>query len=134
MNAIHQGNVVLSLEVPTGVLSLTLINILYVPDGNEACLISWRKFDETELLYLFGKDGIIQVKMNLDDSVVLQATLHYGAYQVFPIIQHGQIYITGPDFWHQALGHSATRYWSNAKEIYADSDILPKRPSHFCCF
>jgi len=80
---------------------------------------------------MFGKDGIISVKMNSDDSVVLQATLEHGAYQVFPIIQHGQIYITGTDFWHQALGYFSTRYWSNAKDIYADGNILPKRPSHF---
>jgi len=40
MHATHQGNVVLSLEVPTGVLSLTLIDVLYMPDWNEACLIS----------------------------------------------------------------------------------------------
>ena len=40
MHAMNQGNVVLSLEVPTGVLSLTLIDVLYVPDWNEACLIS----------------------------------------------------------------------------------------------
>jgi len=126
MHTTYQGNVVLSLEVPTGVLSLTLINVLYVPDWNEACLISWRKFDETGLFYMFGKDGIISVKMNSDDSVVLQATLEHGAYQVFRIVQHGQIYITGTEFWHQALGHSSTRYWSNAKDIYADGDILPK--------
>ena len=40
MHATNQGNVVLSLEVPTGVLSLTLIDVLYVPDWNETCLIS----------------------------------------------------------------------------------------------
>jgi len=82
---------------------------------------------------MFGKDGIVSVKMNSDDSVVLQAILEHAAYQVFTIVQHGQIYITGTDFWHQALGHSATGYWSNAKDIYADVDILPKRPSHFWC-
>ena len=71
--------------------------------------------------------------MNSDDSVVLQAILEYGTYQVFLIVQHSQIYITGTDFWHQALGHSSTHYWSNAKDIYTDSDILPKRPSHFWC-
>jgi len=91
MHATHQENVVLSLEVPTGVLSLTLIDVLYVPDWNEAYVISWRKFDETGLFYMFGKDGIISVKMNSDDSVVLQATLQYDAYQVFPIVQHSQI-------------------------------------------
>jgi len=32
MYATHQGNVVLSLEVPSDVLSLTLIDVLYVPD------------------------------------------------------------------------------------------------------
>jgi len=64
--------------------------------------------------------------MNSDGSVVLQATLEYGAYQVFPIVQYGQIYITGTDFWHQALGHSSTRYWSNVKHIYADGNILSK--------
>jgi len=88
MHATHQGNVVLSLEVPTGILSLTLFDVLYVPDWNEACLISWRKFDKTELFCMFGKDGIISVKMNSDNSVVLQATLEHGAYQVFPIVQH----------------------------------------------
>jgi len=83
MHATHQGNVVLSLEVPTGVLSLTLIDDLYVPDWNEACLISWRKFDETGLFYMFGKDEIISVKMNSDDSVVLQATLEH-CYEPLP--------------------------------------------------
>jgi len=126
MHATHHGNVVLSLEVPTGVLSFTLIDVLYVPDWNEACLISWRKFDETGLFYMFEKDEIISLKMNSDDSVVLQAILKHGAYQVFPIVQHAQIYITSIDFWHQALGYSSTRYWSNAKDIYADGDILPK--------
>jgi len=133
MYGMHQGNVVLSLEVPTSVLSLTLIDVLYVPDWNETCLISWRKFNKTGLFYMFGKDGIISVKMNSDDSVVLQAILEHSAYQVFPIVQHGQIYIISTDFWHQALEHSSTRYWSNTKDIYTDSDILPKQPSHFWC-
>ena len=110
MHTMHQGNVVLSLEVPTGVLSLTLLPVLYVPDWNEVCLISWRKFEETGLFCMFGKDGIISVKVNSDDSVILQATLEHDAYQVFSIIQHGQIYITSTDFRHQALGHSFTRY------------------------
>jgi len=86
IQATCQGNVVLSLAVPTGVLSLTLIDVLYVPECNKACLISWRKFDETGLFYLFGKDGIISVKMNSNDWVVLQATLEHGAYQVFRIV------------------------------------------------
>jgi len=133
MYATHYGNMVLSLEVPTGALSLTLINVLYLPNWNETYLIAWRKFDKTGLFYMFGKDGMIQVKMNSYDLVVLQATLEHGACQVFPIVQHSQIYITGTDFWYQALGHFFTHYWSNAKDIYADSDILPKRPSHFWC-
>jgi len=40
MHATHQGNMVLSLEVPTGVLSLTFIDIQYVPKWNEPYLIS----------------------------------------------------------------------------------------------
>jgi len=75
---------------------------------------------------MFGKDRIISVKMNSDDSVVLQATLEHGACQVFPIVQHGQIYITGTDFWHHALGHSFTLYSSNTKDIYINGDILSK--------
>jgi len=61
------------------------------------------------------------------------ASLEHGAYQVFPTVQHGKIYIAATDFWHQALGHSSTRYWSNAKDIYADGHILPRRRSHFWC-
>ena len=89
MHAMYQENMVLSLEVPTGVLSLTLIDVLYMPYWNETCLISWRKFDETWLFYIFGKDGIISVKMNSDDSVVLQGTLEHSAYQVLCIVQYG---------------------------------------------
>ena len=133
MHATHQGNVKLHIEVLSGVLSITLLNVLYVPDWNEACLISWRQFDEMGLFSLFGKNGKLEVRKNEDDSVVMLASLEHGAYQVLPIVQHGQIYITGTDFWHQALGHSSTRYWSHAKDIYADGDILPKRPAYFWC-
>ena len=94
-------------------------------------MISWRKFDEAGLFWLFGKDWKIEVRNKEDNEVIWLASLEHGAYQVFPIVQHGKIYITATDFWHQALGHSSTRHWSNAKEIYADSDILPRRPSHF---
>jgi len=102
---------VLSLEVPNGTSSPTLIDILYGPDWNKARMILWSKFDETGLLYMFKKDRIIQVKMNSDDSVVLQATLEHSAYQVFPIIQYGQIYINSTDFWYQASGHSFCKWW-----------------------
>ena len=46
MHATHQGNVSLDLEVAGSVISVTLSDVLYVPDWNQACLISWRKIDE----------------------------------------------------------------------------------------
>jgi len=43
MHTTLQGNVWLDIEVSSRVISITLTNVLYVPDWNEACLISWRK-------------------------------------------------------------------------------------------
>ena len=37
------------------------------------------------------------------------------------------------DFWHKALGHSSTRFWSTAADIYQDGSILPKRPNNYFC-
>ena len=57
----------------------------------------------------------------------------HGFYQVLPLARHNKIYTAAADFWHQALGHSSTRFWRTATDIYADGSILPKRPSEFFC-
>jgi len=61
---------------------------------------AWYRF------WLYGKDGKIEVRQNEDHEVVMVASLEHGAYQVFPIVQHGKIYITATDFWHQATFYS----------------------------
>ena len=45
LHATHMRSVQLDLEIGGSVLSVTLSDVLYVPDWNEACLISWRKID-----------------------------------------------------------------------------------------
>ena len=68
-----------------------------------------------------------------DHSPVFIAELMHGCYQVLPLARHSKIYTAATDFWHQALGHSPTRFWSTATDIYTDGSILPKRPSEFYC-
>ncbi|MHB8545134.1 MAG: DDE-type integrase/transposase/recombinase, partial [Leptospirales bacterium] len=133
MHATHQGNVSLDVEVSGSVISVTLSDVLYVPDWNEACLISWRKIDELGNFRMIGESGVIDIIRKVDNAIVFSATLQHGSYQVNPIVRHGKIYIAATDFWHQALGHTSTRFWSDAKSLYQDGSILPKRPSHYWC-
>jgi len=55
MHATHKWNVVLDIEVPSVVLSVALTDVLHVPDWNEACLVSWRKIDETGRFWMVSK-------------------------------------------------------------------------------
>ena len=82
---------------------------------------------------MVGEDGIITVQRKSDHSPVFIAELIHACYQVLPLARHNKIYTAATDFWHQALGHSSTRFWSTATDIYADGSILPKRPSEFSC-
>ena len=61
------------------------------------------------------------------------AELMHGYYQVLALAHHNKIYTAATDFWQQALGHSSTRFCTNAADIYGDGSILLKRPSEFFC-
>ena len=121
------------MEIGGSVLSGTLSDVLYVPDWNEACLISCRKIDMLGRFRMVGEDGVITVECKSDHCPVFIAELMHGCYQVQPLARHNKIYTAATDFWHQALQHSSTRFWSTATDIYADGSILPKRPSEFFC-
>ena len=82
---------------------------------------------------MVGEDGIITVGRKSDHSAVFIAELMYGRYQVLPLARHNKIYTAATDFWHQALGHSSTHFWSTATDIYTDGSILDNRPSEFFC-
>ena len=115
------------------VLSVTLSDVFYVPDWNEACLISWRKIDMLGRFRMVGEDGLITVQRKSDHSPLVIAELMHGCHQVLPLAYHNKIYNAATDFGHEALGHSSTRVWSTATDIYADGSILPKRTSDFFC-
>ena len=125
LHATHMGSVQLDMEIGGSVLSVTLSDVLCVPDWTEACLISWRKIGILGRFRMVGEDGIIPVERKSDHSPVLIAELMHGCSQVLPLARHNQIYTAATDFWQQALGHSATRFWSNGTDIYADGSILP---------
>jgi len=129
MHATHRGNVWLDIEVSGYVISITLTDVLYVPDWNEACLISWRKIDDLRMFRMIGENGIIEVREKSDNSVVISAALEHGSYQVYPIVKHGKIYSASIEYWHKALGHTSTRFWNTATDIYVDGSLLPKRPT-----
>ena len=131
--ATHLRSVQLYMEIGGSVLSVTLSDVLYVPECNEACLISWSKIDILGSFRMVGEDGIITVQRKSDHSPVFIAELMHGCYQVLPLARHNKIYTAATDFWQQALGHSSTRFCSTATDIYADGSILRKRPSEFFC-
>jgi len=133
VHATHQGNMNLDLDVASSVISITFSDVLYVPDWDMPCLISWRKIDVLGHFRMVGEDGVISVIKKAHNCVVISASLEHVSYQVYPIVRQGTIYMAATEFWHQALGHSSPRFWSDAKDIYADGSILPKRPAHYFC-
>ena len=88
------------------------------------------------MLYHFrmvGEDSIIAVQRKSDHSPLYIAELMYGSHQVLPLTCHNKIYTAATDFWHQALGHSSTRFCSTATDIDTDGSISHKRTSEFFC-
>ena len=66
------------MEIDGGVLSVTRSDVLYVPDWNEACLISERKIDVLGCFRMVGEDGIITVQRTSYHSPVFNAVLMHG--------------------------------------------------------
>jgi len=133
MHAMHRGNLWLDIEVSGHIISITLTNVLYVPDWNEACLISLRKIDEIRMFRMIREDGVIEVRKKSDNSVVISAALEHGSYQVYRIMKHGKIYSASIEYWHKALGHTSTPFWNTATDIYGDGSLLPKRSTSLFC-
>ena len=90
-------SVQLDMEIGGSVLSVTLADVLYVPDWNEASLISWRKIDILGRFRMVGEDGIITVQRQSDHSPVFIAELMHGCYQVLPLPRHNKIYTAATD-------------------------------------
>jgi len=82
---------------------------------------------------MIGEDGIIEVRKKSDNSVVISATFKYSSYQVYFIVKYGKIYSVSIEYWHKALGHTSTRFWNTATDIYADGSLLPKCPTSYFC-
>ena len=80
---------------------------------------------------MVGEDGIITVLHKSKHSPVFIEELMHACYQVLPLARHNKIHTATTDFWHQELGHCATRFCSTATDIYADGSILTKHPSEF---
>ena len=83
-------------------------------------------------LRMVGEDDISTVLSMSDYSCVFIAELRNGCSQVLHLVHHNMIYPAAPDFWRQALWHSATRFCSTATDNNSDGSILPKHTSEFC--
>ena len=110
LQATHMGSGQLDMEIGGSVLSVTLSDVLYVPDWNEHRLISWRKIDMLCRFRMLDEDGIIPVQRKSDHSAVFIAELMHGYYQVLPLARYYKIYTAATDFWHKALGPSSIRF------------------------
>ena len=80
LHAIHMGSVQLDMEIGGSVLSVTLSDVLYVPDSDEACLITRRKIDMLGRFRMVGEHGIITVLRKYDHSPVFIAEFMDGCY------------------------------------------------------
>ena len=78
LHATHLGSVPLDMEIGGSVLSVTRSHVLYVPDWNEACLISCRKIDMLCRFRMVRENGIITVQRKCDHSPVFIAELMHG--------------------------------------------------------
>ena len=127
------GSVQLHMEIGARVLSITLSDVVYVPDWNVACLISCTKIAMQGRYRMVGADDIITVEYKSDYSHGFIARFIHGCDQLLPLADHNKINTAASDFWYQALWHSSTRFCSTPTDIYADGSILLKRPSDFFC-
>ena len=98
MYATHMRSVQLHMEISGSVLSVTRFDVLYVPNWNDACLISLRKIDMLCSFRMVGEDGIITVLCKSDPYPVFIADLMHGCYQVLPLARHNKIYTAATDF------------------------------------
>ena len=133
LHVTHMGSVQLDREIGGSVLSVTVSDVLYVPNWNEAFLISWRKIDMLRGLRMVSEDGIITVQHKSDHSAVRIGEFMHGCYQVLPLARHNKIYAAATDVCHQALVHSLKCFCSTPTDIYADGSFLPKRTSEYFC-
>ena len=73
-------SVQLDMEIGGSVLSVSVSDVLYASDWNEACLISWRRIDMQGRFRIVSEDDIITVQRRCDQSPFCIAELMYGSY------------------------------------------------------
>ena len=133
LHATHMRSVHLYIEIGGSVLPVTLSDVLYVPDGNEARLISWRKIYMLGHFQMVGEDGIITVLHKSDYSPLFIAALKYVCLRVLPLARHDTTRTAATDFSQHALVHSSICFCSTATDIYTDGSMISKRPTEFFC-
>ena len=92
------------------VLSVTLTDVLCIPDCNEACLISWREVDMLCGFQIVGENSMITIQPISYLSPLCIANLMHECYQVLPLVSHNEIHTTATDVREQPLSHSSTRF------------------------
>ena len=98
LHTTHMGSVQLGMEINGGELSVTLSQVAYVPDWNEACFISWGNIDIQGCFQMVGTDAIIIVLSASDHSPVFIAELMRECCQVLHRALHDKIYTPATDF------------------------------------
>jgi hypothetical protein len=134
MKSSYRGTVRLVVGVDNKDISLSLSNVLYLPEWKESNLVSWSKIAALKKCYLYGEDNRLEVRMKSDNKVIIRAS-HLGSSSIYSFTAsavHGSAYISTVQFWHEAFGHTTPRVWSNP-EMFKDGSVLPKRPESFHC-
>src|SRR6185503_18954422 len=129
----HKGTVRLTVDIAGILSSISLTDVLYLPNWNETNLVSWKQIDQKGKYYLYGENGTLDVKSKSNDKIVLRSTSTISLYYFQLVTQPSEVYISAVQFWHEALGHSSPQIWSNASSTFADGKLLPHCPSHFFC-
>jgi hypothetical protein len=104
--SIHKGNAILKSFVDSRVISVTLYDVLYIPEWNMGeNLVSWSTIDAKETAYLHSTKGVSHIRMKNNDQTVLRALLKDGIYYLDVSTIYGKAYISTVQFWYEALGH-----------------------------
>jgi hypothetical protein len=126
----HKGNVILKFFVDGRVIPVALYDVLYIPEWNMGeNLVSWSTIDAKRTAYQHSTNGMSDIRMKNNNQTFLRALLKDGIYHLDISTIYGKVYVSTVQFWHEALDHSSPSQWTNARAIYQDGTLLPKRPS-----
>ena len=80
------------------VSNFSLSDVLYLPGWNNVNLLSWRMIDLIGNAYLRGENKTLDIKLNTDNSTIVQAELGAHVYSFKSAVGFGTAYKSSVQF------------------------------------